>query len=141
MSLRERRKGARGEGEVAAIFRRHGFDCDRTPNSGGLRFKGDLAGDAPLHVEVKRQETLRLPLWTRQAQLDAGAGARWAVAYRASAQPWLAVVPLEQLVRLLELERAVLAIDRELHELPPDPALLVDRWDGLVTRFTAGEPL
>src|SRR4051812_42378602 len=46
----ERRKGAGGELEVARIFKAAGFDCDRTPNSGGLRIRGDLHGELPLHV-------------------------------------------------------------------------------------------
>ena len=45
---------------MEAIFRAHGFDCDRVPNSGGLRLKGDLYGTLPVHVEVKRQERAHL---------------------------------------------------------------------------------
>src|SRR5437867_1771533 len=67
MGRLSRDKGNRAELEVAAIFREHGFDCDRVPNSGGLRIKGDLYGSVPVHVEVKRQEVLRLRLWLRQA--------------------------------------------------------------------------
>ena len=44
MGKPSRDKGARGEREVAAIFRAAGFDCNRVPNSGGLRLKGDLYG-------------------------------------------------------------------------------------------------
>lgn len=72
MSRAERDKGARGEREVAAIFRAAGFDCDRTPNSGALRIAGDLYGDAlPLHVEAKNQRVLRIPLWLRQTLAEA----------------------------------------------------------------------
>jgi Holliday junction resolvase len=45
MSKSERRKGQDGELEVARIFQAAGFDCNRTPNSGGLRITGDLYGD------------------------------------------------------------------------------------------------
>lgn len=109
MSRAERDKGARGEREVAAIFRKHGFDCDRTPNSGGLRIRGDLYGNVPLHVEVKRQETLRLPLWLRQAEIDAGAAfGRYApaevpvVTFRQNGGKWYATLPLDDLARLLK---------------------------------------
>jgi hypothetical protein len=105
MSGTERRKGKSGELEVAAVFRAAGFDCDRTPNSGGLRIRGDLHGDLPMHVEVKRQETARPWLWADQATGDAGDGARWLVAMRRSRSPWLALLPLAELVRLLALER------------------------------------
>jgi Holliday junction resolvase len=104
MSNSERRKGAGGELEVAAIFRRAGFDCDRTPNSGGLRIKGDLAGTVPAHVEVKRQEVLRLPLWLRQAESDAPAGATPVVAFRQSHGQWYAALPLYRLAALLSVD-------------------------------------
>lgn len=100
MSRSQRDKGARGEREVAAIFRAHGFDCDRTPNSGGLRIKGDLHGDVPAHVEVKRQETLRLPLWWRQAVAESD-GAVPVLAFRQNGSEWLAVVRLETLAAML----------------------------------------
>ena len=100
MGKSERTKGAGGEREVAAVFRAVGFDCDRTPNSGGLRVKGDLAGSVPAHVEVKRQEVLRLPLWLRQARDEAPAGVVPVVAFRQSRGEWYAAVPLAQLARL-----------------------------------------
>ncbi len=101
MSASERRKGAEAEREVAAVFRSVGFDCDRTPNSGGLRVKGDLAGTVPAHVEVKRQEVLRLPLWLRQARDDAPNGAVPVVAFRQSHGLWYAVLPLGNLAVLM----------------------------------------
>ena len=109
MSGSERRKGAAGELEVARVFKAFGFDCDRTPNSGGLRFKGDLQGELPLHVEVKRQEVARPWLWAKQARADSGAGARWLVAMRRSHDEWLAMLPLVHVLRLLELEQAATA--------------------------------
>jgi Holliday junction resolvase len=111
VSNTERRKGKNGELEVVAVFTSAGFDCSRTPNSGALRIRGDLHGDLPLHVEVKRQEVARPWLWAEQAATDAGAGARWLVAMRRSRSEWLAMMPLEQAVRLLELERQVLELD------------------------------
>jgi Holliday junction resolvase len=104
MSGSERRKGAGGELEVARIFQAAGFDCDRTPNSGGLRIRGDLHGVLPIHVEVKRQETARPWLWAQQSRTDAGAGARWLVAMRRSRDEWLTLLPLVDVVRLLRIE-------------------------------------
>jgi len=107
MSGAERRKGAAGELEVAAIFRAAGFDCDRVPNSGGLRLKGDLYGALPAHVEVKRQEVARPWLWFEQARSEAPAGVLPLVAMRRSRSAWLAMLELEQLVRLLAIESGV----------------------------------
>ena len=109
MSRSERRKGAGGELEVARIFQAAGFDCDRTPNSGGLRIRGDLHGDLPVHVEVKRQETARPWLWAKQARDDAPAGSTWLVAMRRSHDEWLALLPLVRVVRLLAIEAAIAA--------------------------------
>ena len=101
MGSSEREKGARGEREVRDVFRYHGFDCDRVPNSGGLRLKGDLHGDLPgVHVEVKYQERLRLPAWLRQASSEAG-DKMPVVAFRQSRGVWYAVLPLDSLVELL----------------------------------------
>ncbi len=100
MSRAERDKGAIGEREVAAVFRSHDFDVDRVPNSGGLRIPGDLYGSVPLHVEVKRQEVWRLPLWIAQTEADA-AGAPWLLAFRRNRSPWYGAAPLDYLVGLL----------------------------------------
>lgn len=100
MSRTERRKGQAGEREVAVVYRAAGFDCERTPNSGGLRILGDLYGNAPEHVEVKRQEVLRLPLWVAQAEAECG-GRPWVVCYRRSGEPWYAVTTLERHVTLV----------------------------------------
>jgi hypothetical protein len=71
MSASERRKGARGEREVAAVLRAHGLPVDRTVQQSGIYLRGDLTGVPGYHFEVKRQEALRLPLWLRQAEADA----------------------------------------------------------------------
>ena len=109
---RSRDKGSRGELEVAAIFKTAGFaDAVRTPNSGGLSWRGDVVGVPGYVLEVKRQETLALPAWLRQAAADAAVcDSVPVVAFRRSGERWHAVLPLEELARLL-------ASDREL--VPP----------------------
>ena len=101
MSRSERDKGARGEREVAELFRAHGFDAERTPNSGGLMIRGDLAGSVPAHLEVKRQEVLRLPTWMRQAEADAPEGVVPVVCYRQNSGRWYATLPLADLAALI----------------------------------------
>jgi Holliday junction resolvase len=101
VSNSERRKGAEGEREVAAILRAYGLTAERVPNSGGLTMKGDLTGVLGYHFEVKRQETLRLPLWMRQAEAEAGLDVP-VVAYRQSHGRWYAALPLGALAELIE---------------------------------------
>lgn len=122
MGRAEREKGARGELEVAKIFRAAGFDADRVPNSGGLKVKGDLKANDDsldgLHLEVKRQETLALPKWLRQAHEEAGEGQTPVVVFRQSKQPgkvgeWHATLPLDGLITLLQHVRMT-EITREL---------------------------
>jgi Holliday junction resolvase len=98
-----RDKGARGEREVAAIFRHAGLDVDRVPNSGGLRIKGDLygPGSAGLHVETKLAQTWKLPEWLRQTEGEAGAGEIPVLAFRRNGERWWGTLPLAVVAQLL----------------------------------------
>lgn len=101
MGKASRDKGRRGEQEVARIFREAGFDVDRVPNSGGLRVKGDITGLEGYHVEVKRQETLALPKWLKQAYEESDYNVP-VVIFRRSNEDWHAVIPLGTLLDLLK---------------------------------------
>jgi hypothetical protein len=106
MAKASRDKGARGEREVAAIFRAAGFDCNRVPNSGGLRLKGDLYGALPdLHVEVKRAERWDVPGWIRQAESEAPVTAIPVVCFRRNQGEWYAVLRLGALTGYLKKGR------------------------------------
>lgn len=76
----------------------------------GLEVRGlEAAGDwlcvrtnaAPVHVEVKRAERLKLPEWLRQAATEAPADALPVVAFRQNHGRWHAVLELAELVELL----------------------------------------
>ena len=112
MGRTERDKGAAAERDVARVFRDHGFDLDRTPNSGALRIKGDLYGNVPAHIEVKRQETLRLPLWLRQAAAEAPPGVTPVVAFRQNRGAWYAALPLDCLAALLARQLTIGVVDQ-----------------------------
>jgi hypothetical protein len=108
-----RSKGLRGEHEVAAIFRAHGFEVR------GLEGTGDhlcitsrrpvslmpraTAIPTPLtiHSEVKRQERLQLWQWLAQLEAEAPAGTLPLLSFRRNRSPWYAAVQLERLVELL----------------------------------------
>lgn len=101
---RSRDKGARGEREVVDVFRSVGLDAHRAApmQAGGVAGYPDVVVEGhPIHVEVKRTETLALPAWTRQAEADARPGEVPVVAYRRSGEAWRAVVPLDYFAALL----------------------------------------
>lgn len=109
-----RRKGAEGEREVARILKSQGFDATRTPNSGGLSWRGDVQGVPGYVIEVKRQETLAIPAWLRQAYAAASGGEVPVLVFRRDGRGtspdglWHAILPLEELVRLVRHERETL---------------------------------
>jgi hypothetical protein len=102
---RERRKGLEGEREVAAIWRANGFDVRGLEGEGDHHIVTTVRREAPvgiaLHSEVKRCETTRPWAWFEQASREAPAGAVPVVAFRRSRSPWLALIALEDLARLL----------------------------------------
>lgn len=114
-----RRKGKVGELEVVRHLAEHGLAVRRTPNSGGLAWRGDLQGLDGYVLEVKRCEALAVPAWLKQAYTAARSGEVPVVIFRRSghgntSQPapdtrWHAIVPLEEFARLVDLERRVRA--------------------------------
>jgi hypothetical protein len=99
-----RAKGQGGELEAKKLFAAHGWTVR------GLEAQGDhMATRLPpegsllaLHLEIKRQERLRIVEWTRQAMDEAPEGVPPVVCYRRSNEQWMAVLPLADLLDLLD---------------------------------------
>lgn len=106
MSATERAKGARGEREVADVLRGFGIEADRTVHNSGMFLRGDITGVEGYHVEVKRQETLRVPAWIRQAEAECGDLVP-VVTFRQNRGEWYAALPLRDLARLLAALKAL----------------------------------
>ena len=75
--INSQKKGKRGELAVVKIINKYlGTNFRRTPNSGGLSFKGDIIdidSDNPLydfHIEIKNTNTLQIPKWMKQIDRD-----------------------------------------------------------------------
>lgn len=104
MPNRERRKGLEGEREVAALWRRHGFDVRGLEGEGDhllvASYRVERKRTPVLHSEVKRQNRLRTE-WIAQARREAPAGAVPVVAWRPDRGEWWAMIPLGDLARLL----------------------------------------
>jgi hypothetical protein len=93
-----RRKGIRGEGDVARIFRAGGVTVEKLQQQqGGVC---DLIAGDRFYVDVKRAERLKLPEWLRQAADEAPQGTVPVVAFRQNRGEWYAALPLAALVEL-----------------------------------------
>ena len=106
------RKGSDGEREFAKLLQAHGFECKRTPRSGGMDFKGDLWGMRDHHWEVKRVKRLDLPAAWRQAIHDSSVTQTTVVAHRKNQGEWMCTLRAEDYVGMLaELRDARVALD------------------------------
>ncbi len=105
MGKMSRRKGAAGEREAAAKLNEVlGTRFHRGRQYHGGHDSPDLAGDLPgLNVEVKRTECLSLYKALRQAQQDADVAQVPVVMHRANGKPWVLIVEVDQLIRLLDV--------------------------------------
>ena len=106
MSKMSREKGKRGEREFAIYLRSHGYDAHR-----GVQYQGgpespDVIGLPGVHIEVKRTEQLRLYDWLEQAKNDAGPKIPL-IAHRKNNQDWVAILPMDDFMRLYELAHMV----------------------------------
>jgi Holliday junction resolvase len=72
MAVNSKQKGARFERSLASKFREYGFDARRTAQyCGNTGDASDVVGLPGIHIEAKRQETMRLYEWISQAKRDA----------------------------------------------------------------------
>jgi Holliday junction resolvase len=110
MSGASRRKGLTGEREAADVFEANGWEVRGLESSGdwltfrpprvvGLTYARNVG--TTLHVEVKRQERLRLPEWLAQAKAEAPEGVPPVVVFRQSRGEWYAALPLTELLGLV----------------------------------------
>ena len=63
-----RQKGARGERELAAVLREHGFECRRGQQFCGANGDADVVGLPGIHIECKRVESLNTPEGNRASE-------------------------------------------------------------------------
>lgn len=103
MGARERNKGARGERELAAWLRERGYNARRGQQFSGSPESPDVVcPDVPFHFECKRTE--RLSLYPAMAQAIGDAGYKIpVVAHRRNHGEWLAVLRLDDLLKILKV--------------------------------------
>lgn len=105
MSRAERAKGKRGELEAIALIRDAGWPLARRTSDGRRQLgRGDVTGGpAGVHIEIKRHERLNVPKALDQVREDADALDLPVLAHRPSRSPWMATLPLDELLALLAL--------------------------------------
>ena len=122
MSGFSRRKGKRGERELAAVLSAEGFPATRgQQHRGGSDSPDVIVPSLPgLHIECKRTEKLSLYDAIAQAENDAG-GKLPVVAHRRNDCEWLAILPLTDLLAILRASDFVRTkVDAGIPEHPPN---------------------
>jgi Holliday junction resolvase len=100
-----KKKGARGELEFSSFLRDEGYEAIRGCQNAGRDATGQEAPDVihnvpGVHFEVKRTEKLRIVPAIDQAAKDA-AGKIPIVAWRRNNWPWMAILPMKDLMEFI----------------------------------------
>lgn len=103
MAINSKRKGKTGELELARKLRELGYEVRRSVQYNGKEEEGqaDLLGLPGIHIECKRTEKLNLYEAIGQAKRDSeGKGELPVVFHRRNNCEWLAILPLEDFIKL-----------------------------------------
>jgi Holliday junction resolvase len=103
MAINSKRKGKTGELELARKLRELGYEVRRSVQYNGKEEEGqaDLLGLPGIHIECKRTEKLNLYEAVNQAKRDSeGKGELPVVFHRRNNCEWLAILPLEDFIKL-----------------------------------------
>lgn len=101
-----RRKGVTGERECAGLWHGAGWTLRGLEGSGDWlafteKLRAGIYADLLVHLEIKRQERLRLPEWLKQAADEAPPGVPPVVCFRQNRGEWYAVLPLADLLEII----------------------------------------
>jgi hypothetical protein len=103
MSLNSRQKGIRGELELRDFLRRFNIQARRGQQYAGGGDSPDVVTDlADLHFECKRVERTSIYEWMEQAKTDCKLGSIPVVAHRQNDKEWLAVLRLEDFIKIIQ---------------------------------------
>lgn len=105
MTINSRQKGAAGERELAKFLKDRGLIARRGQQFSGGPGSPDVVTESyelrDVHLECKRVEAGNPYKWLEQAIRDAD-GKIPVVAHRKSRQDWIAILPLDDLIRILK---------------------------------------
>ena len=100
--MNSKRKGKRGELELARELKRHGYDVHRSVQYNGRIQEGDpdLTGLPGIHIECKRVERLNIQDAMEQAVRDHKDDEMPAVFHRKNRGQWMVTMQLEDWIQL-----------------------------------------
>lgn len=99
MSINSKKKGAKGERELANQLKEYGYDCRRGQQYNGLEGE-DVVGLDYIHIECKRVERLDLAAAMYQAKKDAKNNQLPAVFHRKNREKWLVTMELDDWIKI-----------------------------------------
>lgn len=98
--MNSRRKGKRGELELANELKKYGYEARRGQQYSGANGDPDVIGLPGIHIECKRVESLNIYKAYEQAVRDAGDSLTPVVMHRKNNKPWLVTCNLEDFLLL-----------------------------------------
>ena len=100
MTINSKRKGSKGELELAHKLQEYGYDAKRSVQYNGKDGQADVIGLPHIHVEVKRVEKLNIYDAIAQAIRDAKNGDLPAVFHRKNRCNWLVTMELDDFMKI-----------------------------------------
>lgn len=99
MSINSKKKGAKGERELANILKDYGYKCRRGQQYNGLEGE-DVVGLDYIHIECKRVEKLNIENAILQAKQDSNNNQIPTVFHRKNRSNWLVTMELKDWIKL-----------------------------------------
>lgn len=99
MAINSKRKGAKGERELANKLKEYGYNCRRGQQYNGLEGE-DVVGLDYIHIECKRVEKLNLDEALEQAKRDSNDKQLPAVFHRKNNKKWKVTMELDDWIKL-----------------------------------------
>lgn len=102
MTINSKRKGARGELELAHKLEEYGYNAKRSVQYNGKDGQADVVGLPRIHCEIKRVEKLNIYDAIEQAKRDAKNGDMPTVFHRKNRCNWLVTMELDEFMQLYD---------------------------------------
>ena len=99
MAINSKKKGAKGERELANKLKEYGYETRRGQQYNGLEGE-DVVGLDYIHIECKRVEKLNIENAILQAKQDRNEGQFPAVFHRKNRSNWLVTMELQDWINL-----------------------------------------